>query len=522
MLKIKLIAIFGLIMIANSGAAPVQGERPAENDLSLDIVPPNTMNCVHKYGNVHMCVSNWGFFGSQGGGETDCETNEPAPSMEFPAGSGIEHLFQGALWIGAIVGDDTLVSVGADGWQLANELYPCGDIGYQHCWLERGSNRPADPYYDPLAVSDLEYTGYYSDTLVDPSYTPDDWTGRPYIPLGIEIEQHSYSWSAEGKDQFVIFEFEVSSIGGAEIDEAYVGISVDADIMHISDNFGYTDDISGSGEFDLGTAFYSQMMYGWATDNDGDPVGGAFDFTSPRSAIGVAFLGPWTQQGTVDFNWWVSNGNPSLDWGPWLTTNAGIFDFLTGGLGTPEGDRSKWFLLQNGESDYDQLETAIDHSPDGWLPPPPNAASLAAGSDTRFFLSHGPLSISPGLPARFGAVFAVGDNVHVNPTDFATLFDPFDPGPFQESLDFSDLENTLAAARRMYDRINMGDVTWDGITDIDDIVRLIGYVYLAGPEPAYLPVCDVNCDGVVNLLDITLIVNYIFRGGDLPGGGCLD
>jgi hypothetical protein len=31
-----------------------------------------------------------------------------------------EYLFQGALWVGAIVGDDTLVSVGHDGWPMSS------------------------------------------------------------------------------------------------------------------------------------------------------------------------------------------------------------------------------------------------------------------------------------------------------------------------------------------------------------------------------------------------------------------
>jgi hypothetical protein len=68
----------------------------------------------------------------------------------------------------------------------------------------------------------------------------------------------------------------------------------------------------------------------------------------------------------------------------------------------------------------------------------------------------------------------------------------------------------------------MGDVDWNGYVDIDDIVRLIGYVFLAGDEPVYLPVCDVNCDGAINLLDIVSIVNYVFKGGTMPTEGCND
>lgn len=47
----------------------------------------------HQANNVVLRVSNYGFFGSG--------SNRPQwPSLEYPAGSGIDYLFQGALWVG--------------------------------------------------------------------------------------------------------------------------------------------------------------------------------------------------------------------------------------------------------------------------------------------------------------------------------------------------------------------------------------------------------------------------------------
>jgi len=45
-------------------------------------------------------------------------------SCEYPVNSRIEYLFNGALWVGAIVGRDTLVSVAAEGWFGIKELFP--------------------------------------------------------------------------------------------------------------------------------------------------------------------------------------------------------------------------------------------------------------------------------------------------------------------------------------------------------------------------------------------------------------
>src|SRR3989304_8231959 len=56
----------------------------------------------HHIGNLAFSVTNYGFFGSQSRGLRDACTGRAAPSMEFPANSGGEYLFQGALWGGAV------------------------------------------------------------------------------------------------------------------------------------------------------------------------------------------------------------------------------------------------------------------------------------------------------------------------------------------------------------------------------------------------------------------------------------
>ncbi len=50
---------------------------------------------VHKVGNIWLRVSNYGFFGS---GD---DIVPQYPSLEYPGGSGIDYLYQGALWFGA-------------------------------------------------------------------------------------------------------------------------------------------------------------------------------------------------------------------------------------------------------------------------------------------------------------------------------------------------------------------------------------------------------------------------------------
>ncbi len=110
-------------------------------DKRLDIT------CYHDVGNIWLRVSNYGFFGS---GD---DALPQWPSLEYPGGSGIDYLYQGALWFGACkqrrndFGDklywqdaaqettgttpseygrviDTLVSVGFDGDDDMYEFLP--------------------------------------------------------------------------------------------------------------------------------------------------------------------------------------------------------------------------------------------------------------------------------------------------------------------------------------------------------------------------------------------------------------
>ena len=52
---------------------------------------------ITSVSNVRMAVSNFGTFGNSFDGYRDGTGN---PSCEYPANSGIEHLFEGGLWIG--------------------------------------------------------------------------------------------------------------------------------------------------------------------------------------------------------------------------------------------------------------------------------------------------------------------------------------------------------------------------------------------------------------------------------------
>jgi hypothetical protein len=104
-----------------SAAGPCDSMRPAGASAfkPLDVTASGTpyfQVCTHWPSNMLLSVSNFGCVGSFTGNYDDCERQIPAPSMEYPAGSGANYLELSAIWIGALVDEDTVVSTGF-GWR---------------------------------------------------------------------------------------------------------------------------------------------------------------------------------------------------------------------------------------------------------------------------------------------------------------------------------------------------------------------------------------------------------------------
>lgn len=466
---------------------------------------PNTTLAVHNVGNFYLSVTNWGFFGSQNAAFIDPKTGQAAPGAEFPAGSKIDYLFQGALWITAIVGIDTLTSTGHDGWLNVSEMYPetldnGGDI------IER-SNRPGSEFYSEDAVSEQDFIAVYADTLTDQTYVNADQYTGPHVPLNIKITQKSYSWSYSYAQDFVLLDFTLENIGVDSIRQMYMGLYIDADVYHSSKPDGFQDDICGFREMDANPSgaivcggtevVYDTVNIAWIADNDGDPNGGVFDFASPKAVTGTRVVRSPTPPGACgptpidySFNWWNSHGTPNLDWGPQKI--PGDLN-ISGGRGTPDGDAHKYRVMSNREFDYDQIYSAVDMSDQGWMPPHDSrAATFADGYDTRYLLSFGPFHLGQGqsLPVTVG--YIAGEDFHNDPDNILNL--PGYPDQFYKNLDFTDLAVNARWAAWVFD--NPGFSTPDPETGEADDCR--GLYYLAN--------CNTDTvDGVEECVDCDTI-----------------
>jgi hypothetical protein len=264
------------------------------------------------------------------------------------------------------------------------------------------------------------------------------------------------------------------------------------------------------------------ILLGWSADNNGDPnQTGVWDFRSTRGVFSASLLSYPTTP-SLTFNWWVSHGDAYFDWGPRRQEND--HNFGTGGLGTPEGDKNKYYVMSTSENDYDQLTAAINHTAEGWLPPNPTIGhDLADGYDTRFLLSFGSVDLAPGDSMEFAFVIAMGDNFHRDPSDFSMYFDANNPQVFYNTLDFSDLTTNVLAARRLYRQLFVvvpGDADRSGAVDLADAIFLVNYIFVDGPAPSPLKVGDANGDCCVNIADAVYLIAYLYGNGDAPVEGC--
>ncbi len=417
-MKIRRLALVLVILIS---AVPLWGRSLYEHDLlKLNYKegdPPYLTIAVHNVGRMALTMSNFGVFGLSGGGnDLDPLTGEPAPSLAYPKGFEANYLYEASLWVGAIVGHDTLVSTSSeDGWMAVREFfplpYPEGDISF------RTINDRYDSLYDS-AVSQQDFVAIYTDTIDDIDLTGYDYfTGRGHRPLNIQVTQKSYAWGYDYAEDFIIVDMQIANIDLKPLENIYIGLYVDNDCGRTNNaNYPY-DDVCG-----FKKTLRSRYIAGlidtidvvWAADNDGDPdpySGDYAGYNAPTSAIGLKVLRTPSDEPKFNFNWWVSSWYAENDWGPRKNEPGGVRTFQ-GRLGTPLSDEDRYYVMANGEFDYDQATAYYDRSLEGWLPPPANAYSISYGADIRYLISCGPFDLEPGDALPFTFAFVAGEDFY--------------------------------------------------------------------------------------------------------------
>jgi hypothetical protein len=422
-MKLEIASLLTALLLLTTLSVSVSGRNLFESGQQrqlqvMDDSLPYMTIAVHNIGKIALTISNYGVIG-RGTDEAipDPLTGANAPSMSYPKGFGLNYLFEAALWVGGVVGRDTLVSTAGGTWYEAREFwperYPEGDIVY------RSTKDPESPEFEG-AVSQQDFIATYADTITDPKLTNYDYYSERYHkPLGVKITQKSYAWGYDYAEDFVIFDCEIANINMfRELKNLYIGIFVDNDIGRETRYNSY-DDICGFMKT-VPSRYIAGLVdtidIAWAADNDGDPDPVSGDYQGLYSPTGVAatrILRTPADSLAFNFNWWVSDQRPSYDWGP---RKAGTIDepfrSFNGYLGSPVGDRNKYYIMRHKEFDYNQWETHLDHTASGWLPPPDNAEGISDGQDIKYLLSFGPFNLGPGDVAPFTFAIIGGQNFH--------------------------------------------------------------------------------------------------------------
>ncbi|MEA1979520.1 MAG: hypothetical protein U9N54_00910, partial [candidate division Zixibacteria bacterium] len=430
--------------------------------------------CVtqHDISNIILAVQNQGKIGFSYHDRlmlyTDCFTGKViVPSCEFPKGSFLDNLQYVGLWVGGIKNSDTLVSIVTDGhpWGRSDEFFtdPSSDGTLRKKSIfDENSNQ----YKDLISEQDISFS--YVDTLFR-YHTFDDIDLRPHEPLYIKVTHNSYAWSYEYAQDFILFDLLIENIGNKRIDDVYLGMYMKSFFGYFEHAYAYAT-LSGFLEnypSNYGCKYKDTLNMAWLTHRDGIAVEGEyidyvkrignFPYKSNRSVIGLKLLNNSDDNLKFSYNWWVRSvfdetSYENYYFGP--QTKKNYRNFRSGYNGYPLGDRDMYFLLRNGEIDYDQAYTSqIETYDQVWVYDHNRAAtniiSSAYVSLISTLQSIGPLTLTPGSSTNLSFALVCGENFHTDPNNINNL--PHNPDKYMANVDFSDLAKNAMWASWIYD-----------------------------------------------------------------------
>lgn len=424
-------------------------------------------DAAHNQGNIQLTVQpgSWGNYGPI----YDPITGDSVLGCVFPRGT--QNLFlQADLLIGAVRGGDTVAT-----WFWNMDYADLGSI-----WRVTGSDLGAD-YYSPKAHSALDLATTFHDTIARNDLYWARWELVLPVPLEVVGTQRSMAWSASSVDDFILFEYELTNMGDKVLRDVWAGLWCDSYLWMTYDPIeeDYLTGFLRDYPFSDGCGFRDRLNVAYAMDNDGDPISGWFTGQSRRGAVGITLLGNSADSLDIGYSWIVWDASRQEDWGPRRRSTAyEPFRSFSPYFAWPGSYRNLYYILSHPHIAYDQMFAAADHY--GWLPPWKYAGQVASGWPFQMFYYFGPFEIPVKDKISFTIAVVGGDNVHNDPFAY---FDPNNPQPYYDQLDFSELAENARWAQWVYDnpgvdtdsdgyygefRICEGDTVWykgDGVPD---------------------------------------------------------
>ena len=390
-------AILGLSGVLSVAQARYDGpEGSSPQDKSGQGIYTLQGNFVHNVGNVQCNITNFGLIGSQ---PSTRASYADAPSMMWPAGSGVDYLWSAGLWIGAIKNGVPAVSTGQYAFEFRPDAQnPLATIYVSHQG-EIGGARYPDPAEDDdqdglidedpknaldddgdglidedfAAISNQQFACVYTD------YSPQAIEAYPdHEPLFLDVLQESFAWENASVRNFIGFQFTITNTGISPLNDIFLGFFADPDCGPRGGSEIANDDLPGywTGNFRAkdGSWVPMDIAYQYDADHDGGQTTGYF---------GMMFLNHDTDPTGETAP--VKVGVTSFQ------TFSGQAPFDRGG--DPTNDAERYELMSRKE--IDQFPTDIRRA-----------------NDFRLLLSTGPFAnLEPGASLEFQAAFVMGEGL---------------------------------------------------------------------------------------------------------------
>jgi len=258
----------------------------------------------HDVGQIGLVVSNIGLFGGQGFWTQQDRYGNELIGLEYPIGSNVVFLSGTGLWVGAIVGGDTLTTTS---YEPANEWFPTDNPGDT---IQIRSNLASSKYYHPDAISEQDMIAVYQD---------DFWPVANHRPLHVQVIQKSFAWSISYLADFVFFEYNIISKNSETLKEVFVGYWVDADVGYYAP--GFTPSFGDIARFD------SERMMGIMLDADGDD-----GYSTGRVGLRIMEV-PYSENFTLSFGW--SAAMVRLPWTGAQNPDRAVYETMSNGVIMP-------------------------------------------------------------------------------------------------------------------------------------------------------------------------------------------
>lgn len=260
------------------------------------------------------------------------------PSMEYPLNSGIEHLFEGGLWIGATVNGQTRVSTAS----VDNPTgYTTGAAGFEFTAevgqsIQQRSTLTNSDYFSFDAISHQDMVMDFSDkNVIIPGTTiPINDHDQP---LDAQVHLEAYAWNYSFADFFIILDISITNNSTNAWDSVYLGYWTDMVVRNIN---VATD--GGAAFFNKGAGgFIDSLNAVYAFDVTGDP--GYTNSYGASQFLGVEWRDRFLHPNTADDI--ANEGFPR----PEMHANFWLFRQFDGSqFGAPANDIERYEKMSDG------------------------------------------------------------------------------------------------------------------------------------------------------------------------------